>query len=109
MSFFADLGLDPLSLAIVMLAFVAGGFVKGVLGFGLPLTTLAIIPFVAPIGVGLATNAIVAFLANMSQFMEGGLGRKPRCAGSGRCWSRWFRAWPSARRRSRRWMRTRCC
>jgi uncharacterized membrane protein YfcA len=75
MSFFADLGLDPLSLAIVMLAFVAGGFVKGVLGFGLPLTTLAIIPFVAPIGVGLATNAIVAFLANMSQFMEGGLGR----------------------------------
>ena len=60
---------DPASLAIIAVAFVAGGFLKGFAGLGLPLVTVTVLNFVfgLPAAValmtvsGLATNAYQAF------------------------------------------------
>jgi uncharacterized membrane protein YfcA len=70
----AALGLDPVALAVIPAAFFLGGFLKGALGFGLPLITMAAIPFVAPVEIGLALNAVVALLVNYAQLHEAGRG-----------------------------------
>jgi uncharacterized membrane protein YfcA len=71
----AELGLSEGTLAIVALAFFAGAFIKGALGFGMPLLTMAVIPLVAPVGVALALNAVLAFALNVAQTAEAGLAR----------------------------------
>jgi uncharacterized membrane protein YfcA len=69
-AFLADLGLEPFALAVILFAFLLGGFMKGALGFGMPLITVAAVPFVAPVEIGLALNAIVALIVNVDQFRE---------------------------------------
>lgn len=63
---------DPASAAVIALAFLSGGLVKGALGFGLPLTTMAILPFFVPVDVALAVNVVVLFLTNVAQFAQMG-------------------------------------
>ena len=74
----AELGLSAGTLALIALSFFAGAFIKGALGFGMPLLTMAIIPLVAPVGLALALNAVIAFILNAAQTAEAGprLGRE---------------------------------
>ena len=68
----AEAGLDAFALAVAFAAFFVGAFVKGALGFGMPLITMAIVPLVAPVDLALALNAIVAGTLNVTQTLEGG-------------------------------------
>jgi len=64
--------ITPADAALVAMVFVLGGMVKGALGFGLPLTTMAILPFFVPIDAALAVNVVVLFLTNIAQFLQMG-------------------------------------
>lgn len=64
--------IDPASAGSVAAIFVLGGMVKGAMGFGLPLTTMALMPFVLPVDVALAINVLVLFLTNIAQFVQMG-------------------------------------
>jgi hypothetical protein len=59
-------------MALVAASFILGGMVKGALGFGLPLTTMALLPFFVPIDAALAVNVVVLFLTNIAQFLQMG-------------------------------------
>lgn len=63
---------DLASAGIVAAIFVLGGMVKGAMGFGLPLTTMALMPFFLPVDVALAINVLVLFLTNIAQFVQMG-------------------------------------
>lgn len=58
------------TLALLTAVFVLGGVVKGALGFGLPLMTMAILPFIVPVEFALAVNALVLPFTNIAQFMQ---------------------------------------
>lgn len=60
----------------VLGVFLAGGFVKGTLGFGLPLTTMAALPLITGVEAALAVNVLVLPFANVVQFMKGRLDRE---------------------------------
>jgi uncharacterized membrane protein YfcA len=62
----------PEFLAIILGVYFAGGFVKGALGFGLPLITIAILPFLVPVETALAMNALVIMTTNLQQIFQGG-------------------------------------
>ncbi len=64
--------ITPADAALVAAAFILGGMVKGALGFGLPLTTMAILPFFVPVDAALAVNVVVLFLTNIAQFLQMG-------------------------------------
>lgn len=64
--------IDLSSAGIVAAIFVLGGIVKGAMGFGLPLTTVALMPFFLPVEVALAVNVLVLFLTNIAQFVQMG-------------------------------------
>ncbi|MEM7498249.1 MAG: sulfite exporter TauE/SafE family protein [Pseudomonadota bacterium] len=64
--------LDAALLALVALIFLGGGVVKGALGFGLPLVTIAVLPFFLPVEAALAVNAIVLVAVNALQFWQAG-------------------------------------
>lgn len=64
--------IDPVTAGIVAATFVLGGMVKGAMGFGLPLTTMALMPFFLPVDVALAINVLVLFLTNVAQFVQMG-------------------------------------
>lgn len=68
-------GLDPAALAVTLGAFFVGSFVKGAIGFGMPLVTMSLIPLVAPVEIGLATNMLMALVLNAAQLREAGLAR----------------------------------
>lgn len=59
-----------LTVLAVALIFVFGGITKGALGFGLPLMTMAMLPFVIPVQAALAINAVVLPLTNVIQFVQ---------------------------------------
>ena len=62
--------LDPAQLLAVLTIFVAGGVVKGAIGFGLPLVTMSVLPLVVPVEAALAINAIILPLTNIKQFLQ---------------------------------------
>ena len=64
--------IDPGTAALVACVFVLGGLVKGALGFGLPLTTMAMLPLFVPVDAALAINVVVLFLTNIAQFVQMG-------------------------------------
>lgn len=57
-------------LALVAAVFWLGGLVKGAVGFGLPLTTMAIMPYFLPVETALVVNALVIPFANIGQFVQ---------------------------------------
>jgi uncharacterized membrane protein YfcA len=61
----------PSIIAIVAALFFLGGIVKGSLGFGLPLVTMAVLPLFIPVEVALATNAVVTPFNNLAQLRHG--------------------------------------
>ena len=67
---------DPLALLAVLAAFRFGGVVKGAMGFGLPLVTIAILPFLMEVETALAVNAVVLAATNIYQVMRSGRWRE---------------------------------
>ncbi len=58
---------SPIILLAVAAIFLAGGVVKGALGFGLPLVTMSLLPLVIPVEVALAINALATPFNNIEQ------------------------------------------
>ena len=59
-------------LLFLIVIFFLGGTVRGVLGFGLPLTTTAMLPLVIPVEMALTVNAMVLSFTNIAQLLHGG-------------------------------------
>lgn len=68
--------LEPMDLASLLAIFVGGGMVKGALGFGLPLVTVAVLPLVVPVDFALAINALILPFTNIAQLVQTGEIRK---------------------------------
>ena len=79
----------PASLVLALLVYGLAGLVKGALGFGLPLTAMALLPFVLPVEIALGVNAVMLFVANGVQLARTGRTVEtvrrfwPLCAGVG--------------------------
>lgn len=52
--------------------FMLGGIAKGALGFGMPLVTISILPFLIPVDLALAINAVLLPFTNVAQFVRSG-------------------------------------
>lgn len=61
---------------IVTLIFLFAGAVRGVSGFGLPLTTIALLPFFIPRDLALALNTLVLPLSTVWQLWTVGMARR---------------------------------
>lgn len=60
------------SLAAILAVYLLGGFVKGALGFGLPLVAISLLPLVVPVDMALMLNAVVIPLSNLNQLLRAG-------------------------------------
>lgn len=65
-------GVEIFSLAMVFCIFFVAGSVKGVLGFGLPLITMSLLPFVIPIELAIVLSALVQPATNIGQLISTG-------------------------------------
>lgn len=77
-----ELGVTLPVMAAIGAIYLAAGLVKGVTGFGLPVVSVALLPFVVPVEMALALNAIVIFATNIQQIRQAGEIR----AGLGAAW-----------------------
>ena len=66
------LGLNFKTVLAVCGIFFAAGFVKGVLGFGLPLFTMSFLPFFVPVEVAIVLSALVQPITNIGQLISSG-------------------------------------
>ena len=64
--------IDPFTIAVVALGFVAGGLTKGVFGLGLPLIGVPIMVAVIPFQTAIAIFAVPTFTSNLQQAIGGG-------------------------------------
>lgn len=60
------------AIATVAAVYLLAGMVKGALGFGLPVISIALLPFVVPLEAALALNAIVILFSNIQQVRVAG-------------------------------------
>ncbi|MEM6422909.1 MAG: TSUP family transporter, partial [Pseudomonadota bacterium] len=67
-----SLGVAPAAAIGMLAAYFVGGVVKGGLGFGLPLVTIAITPLFVPVDLAIATNAVVLPFVNLVQIRQAG-------------------------------------
>lgn len=65
--------IEPALLAQIISIFLVAGTVKGVLGFGLPIITMSLLPFVVPVETAIVLSAIVQPATNILQFATSGL------------------------------------
>lgn len=65
-------GFDAGTLALIAAIYLAGGFVKGAIGFGLPLVTISVLPFFLPVDLALALNSVVLLAVNAVQTVRAG-------------------------------------
>ncbi|QPH54419.1 sulfite exporter TauE/SafE family protein [Pontivivens ytuae] len=77
MSFFAPLfaEYDPLSLVLAALVMFVAGFVKGAVGFALPMVAVSGIGSILPAAVAVAALMLPALLTNVWQALRDGLGK----------------------------------
>lgn len=66
------LGVPPEIAAGIFAVYLLAGLVKGATGFGLPVVAVALLPFLAPIELALALNAIVILVINWLQIGRAG-------------------------------------
>lgn len=71
-----EIGLPLDILACVGLVYLIAGLVKGAMGFGLPVVSVALLPFVVPVETALALNSLVIIATNIQQIRQGGEIRK---------------------------------
>jgi uncharacterized protein len=62
----------PEFLAIILGVYLVAGFVKGALGFGLPVVSITLLPFLVPVETALALNALVIMTTNLQQIFQAG-------------------------------------
>lgn len=67
---------DPATLAIACAVFVLAGFVKGVVGLGLPTVSLALLTIVVDLPTAMALMLVPSFVTNLWQGSVGGHGRR---------------------------------
>ena len=65
-------GLEYFPLAMVFAIFLIAGSVKGVLGFGLPLITMSLLPFFIPVELAIVLSALVQPATNIGQLISTG-------------------------------------
>lgn len=65
-------GVEISALALVFLIFFIAGSVKGVLGFGLPLITMSLLPFVISVELAIVLSALVQPATNIGQLISTG-------------------------------------
>ncbi len=70
---FAD---QPTLLAIILATYFFAGFVKGAMGFGLPVVAVTVLPFLIPVETALALNALVIATTNLQQIGQAGATRQ---------------------------------
>lgn len=70
------MGIEPIYLLLILAIFLIAGTVKGVLGFGLPIITMSLLPFVIPVEHAIVLSAIVQPATNIFQFVTSGLYRR---------------------------------
>jgi uncharacterized protein len=63
---------DAFSIAVVLVAFLAGGVVKGVLGLGLPLAAVAVMSSALPLRVAIPLLLVPVLVTNVMQAVVGG-------------------------------------
>jgi uncharacterized membrane protein YfcA len=68
----SGLEVTALDAVLIALIFVFGGIVKGATGFGLPLTTISLMPLFIPMDLALALNTLVIPITNVAQFVAAG-------------------------------------
>ena len=59
-------------MAAIVGVYLIAGLVKGATGFGLPVVAVTLLPFVVPVEMALALNAVVIFATNIQQIRQGG-------------------------------------
>lgn len=69
-------GLEISILVLVFLIFAIAGLVKGVLGFGLPLITMSLLPFVISVELAIVLSALVQPITNIGQLISTGGARQ---------------------------------
>ena len=65
-------GVDSGLLFTVLCIFLFAGIVKGILGFGLPIITMSLLPFVIPVEMAIALSAVVQPATNIFQLISSG-------------------------------------
>lgn len=67
----SDTGLlEPRVLAVLVLIYVLGGFVKGAAAFGQPLLTIPLSSFILPVPMAIAVSLVPVFVANVLQVAQ---------------------------------------
>lgn len=74
---------DTQTLALILGIFLIAGIVKGAMGFGLPVVSITLLPFILPVETALALNALVILVSNIQQIRQAGETR----AGFSAAWS----------------------
>ncbi len=67
---------QPEFLALTLLIYFVAGFVKGAIGFGLPVVAITLLPFFVPVETALALNALVIMTTNLQQIFQAGGARE---------------------------------
>ena len=70
------LGIEINTLVGVFLIFFLAGSVKGVMGFGLPLITMSLLPFIIPVELAIVLSALVQPATNIGQLITTGGAKK---------------------------------
>jgi uncharacterized membrane protein YfcA len=60
---------DPSTLAMILAIYAVAGFVKGALGFGLPMVAMSLLVFAGPVEMALALNSVIQPVSNVQQFL----------------------------------------
>lgn len=68
----AELDITLQQLGVVLGIYFIGAIVKGGLGFGLPLVSIAALPLVVPVDLALTINAVLLITINFIQFVSSG-------------------------------------
>ncbi len=66
----------PEFLALILAVYFFAGFIKGALGFGLPVVAITLLPFLVPVETALALNALVIMTTNVQQIFQAGGARE---------------------------------
>jgi uncharacterized protein len=64
--------LPPLTLAYIAFCLFSGGFIKGIVGLGLPLISIPLLCFAVPLKTAVALMTAPILVTNLVQFFEGG-------------------------------------